>query len=108
MVPKKSVPGIVPSFPLSDQPTRPVPPHLKDSHYPAAKKAGFGADYKYPHDYEGGLVAQEYLPGSPKEYYAPKDTGHEKNVRRYLQKLQTLLDRSKTFENLATERTEDD
>ena len=78
-------------------PVRPVPGHLKDSHYQAAKKAGFGADYKYPHDYPDGFVPQEYLPGSPTQYYVPKEAGHEKNIREYLQKLRTLIEDGKTF-----------
>ena len=40
----------------------PVPDHLKDSHYKDAKKYGYGVDYKYPHDYPGNRVEQEYLP----------------------------------------------
>ena len=76
---------------VRNEPVRAVPLHLKDSHYPAAKKAGFGADYKYPHNYQGGFVPQEYLPGSPKEYYRPKDAGHEKNVLLHLQRLRTLI-----------------
>ncbi len=46
-----------------------VPDHLKDAHYPAAKKLGHGKGYKYPHDY-GGYVEQEYLP-KKKKYYKP-------------------------------------
>lgn len=81
---------------VREQPVRPVPPHLKDSHYAAAKKAGFGVDYKYPHDYEQGFVPQEYLPGAPKKYYEPKEVGHEKNIGQYLQKLQRLIQTNKT------------
>ena len=84
---------------VKGKPVRPVPRHLKDSHYPAAKKAGVGAEYKYPHDYEGGFVAQEYLPGPPAHYYAPKDAGYEKKFRHCLQRLQTLIDSSKTSQN---------
>lgn len=40
----------------------PVPNHLKDSHYRDAEKYGYGVDYKYPHDYPGRHVEQEYLP----------------------------------------------
>jgi putative ATPase len=40
----------------------PVPDHLKDSHYSDAKKYGYGVEYKYPHDYPGHRVEQEYLP----------------------------------------------
>ena len=72
--------------------TIPVPKHLKDSHYPAAKKCGFGADYKYPHNFEGGFVPQDYLGANlGKKYYAPKGLGAEKNIKRYLQKLQSLI-----------------
>ena len=89
---------------VEHEPLRPVPPHLKDSHYAAAKKAGFGVDYQYPHDYEGGFVPQEYLPGTPKKYYGPKDVGHEKNIRQHLQKLQSLIDKSKTLKNSKSEK----
>ena len=78
------------------EPTKSVPKHLKDSHYAAAKKMGFGADYKYPHNFEDGFVAQEYLPGTLKErYYVPKEVGQEKNIKRYLQKLEILIQNSK-------------
>jgi len=69
-----------------------VPKHLKDSHYSGAKKAGFGADYKYPHNFPDSFVAQEYLPDSkPGQYYSPRSAGYEKNIRHYLQKLETLI-----------------
>jgi putative ATPase len=82
---------------VQNQPTIPVPKHLKDSHYPAAKKMGFGADYKYPHSFEGGFVKQEYLPGNlKKKYYRPTDRGYEKNIRAYLQKLEILIKENKS------------
>jgi putative ATPase len=54
-----------------------VPLHLKDAHYNGAKQLGRGTDYKYPHDYESGWVAQAYLPITlkGKTYYEPKKTG---------------------------------
>ena len=76
---------------VKDKPIIPVPKHLKDSHYPAAKKCGFGADYKYPHDFKDGFVPQEYLPEKIGGYYRPKEAGYEKNMKHYLQKLQTLI-----------------
>ena len=77
---------------VKSQKTIPVPKHLKDSHYRAAKKMGYGADYKYPHNFEDGFVPQEYLPAALREkYYKPKEIGCEKNIKRYLQKLQTLI-----------------
>lgn len=40
----------------------PVPKHLRDSHYKGAAQFGHGKDYKYPHDYPGAFVKQQYLP----------------------------------------------
>jgi len=85
---------------VKQQPTQRVPVHLKDSHYPAAKKAGFGVDYKYPHNFKGGFVPQEYLPAEmKKEYYTPKERGYEKNMKQYLQKLQTLIKKNKPVDD---------
>ncbi|UTE76443.1 replication-associated recombination protein A [Rossellomorea sp. KS-H15a] len=54
-----------------------VPDHLKDAHYQGAKELGRGVEYKYPHSYESGWVAQTYLPDKLKKahYYTPKATG---------------------------------
>jgi len=87
---------------VKSQKTIPVPKHLKDSHYQAAKKMGYGADYKYPHNFEDGFVPQEYLPAAlRKKYYKPKEIGCEKNIKRYLQKLQTLIQNSKSVKRSA-------
>jgi len=83
---------------VKDKPIKAVPKHLKDSHYPAAKKLGYGTDYKYPHDFKDGFIPQEYLPGPGRKYYLPRDAGFEKNIKHYLQKLQTLIQSSKSDE----------
>ena len=56
----------------------PVPPHLRDAHYPGAADFGHGTTYKYPHSY-GGWVAQDYLPESMKGtvYYKPTGIGRD-------------------------------
>jgi putative ATPase len=54
---------------VAHEETLEVPDHLKDSHYPGAKKLGHGEGYKYPHDY-GGYVEQDYLK-KKKKYYNP-------------------------------------
>jgi putative ATPase len=52
----------------------PVPDHLKDAHYKDAKKYGYGTDYKYPHDYPGHTMEQDYLPAELKgKKYVPRD-----------------------------------
>lgn len=63
-----------------------VPPHLRDSHYSGSKRLGHGEGYKYPHDYKGGYVDQDYLPLLV-EYYHPSDRGHEQDIRQWLLKL---------------------
>lgn len=40
-------------------PLREVPAHLRDRHRPGSESYG---PYKYPHDYPGGWVLQQYLP----------------------------------------------
>ena len=57
-----------------------VPEHLRDAHYPGAGALGHGTGYKYPHDYPGGWVQQQYMPDEliGHKYYFPKDIGAEK------------------------------
>ncbi len=87
---------------VRNEPIRPVPPHLKDSHYAAAKKAGFGRGYKYPHNYEKGFVIQEYLPGPPKQYYVPKEAGYEKTMAQHLQTLRALIENDEKYHGSTT------
>ncbi|MBR2156007.1 MAG: replication-associated recombination protein A, partial [Clostridia bacterium] len=47
-------------------PDQPVPIHLRDAHLYGADKLGHGKGYKYPHDYPGHVVAQEYMPPTVK------------------------------------------
>ena len=58
----------------------PVPLHLKEaSGHPGLRKLGYGKGYKYPHDYPGHRVEQEYRPVTfeGKPYYEPSDQGEE-------------------------------
>jgi putative ATPase len=72
--------------------TIPVPPHLRDAHYKGAEKLGFGKGYKYPHNFEGGFVPQDYLGRKlGKKYYKPTTRGREKIISDYLQKLEALI-----------------
>lgn len=66
-----------------------VPDHLKDNHYKGASKLGRGIDYRYPHDYPGGWVKQQYLPDElvGNEYYVPGERGQELSFKRYLESL---------------------
>jgi len=57
----------------------PVPLHLKEPGHPSLRDLGHGKGYRYPHDYPGHRVEQEYLPArfSGRRYYEPSDQGEE-------------------------------
>ena len=40
----------------------PVPLHLRNAPTKLMKQLGYGADYKYAHDYSGNFVEQEFMP----------------------------------------------
>lgn len=60
-----------------------VPAHLRDGHYKGAKLLGHGVGYKYPHDYPGNFIKQQYLPSelADCEYYQPSANGYENKIR---------------------------
>ncbi len=56
-----------------------IPAWLRDAHYQGASALGHGKGYKYPHDYPGGWVQQQYLPDPlrDRQYYEATDHGKE-------------------------------
>lgn len=60
----------------------PVPIHLRDTHYAGHDRIGSGDGYKYPHDFPGHWVRQEYMPPEVrgKKYYKPTEMGHEATI----------------------------
>ena len=60
----------------------PVPVHLRDTHYVGHDRIGSGDGYKYPHDFPGHWVKQEYMPPEVrgKKYYKPTEMGHEATI----------------------------
>jgi len=62
-----------------------VPDHLKDSSRDG-EALGHGREYRYPHQYPGHFVRQQYLPDrlQGRRYYDPSDQGYEKEIRRRL------------------------
>src|SRR5690606_18458109 len=59
-----------------------VPLHLRDAHYSGAKQLGH-VGYKYPHDYPGHYVEQQYLPNELKDavFYEATEQGMEERIR---------------------------
>ncbi len=52
-----------------------VPMHIRNAPVKEMEKDGYHVGYKYPHDYPGGIVEQQYLPDEikDKKYYIPKE-----------------------------------
>jgi putative ATPase len=65
---------------VSETPGAVVPPHLRGTGYGAAESLGHGVGYRYPHDYPGGVVEQQYLPDAAlgRVLYQPGQLGDEK------------------------------
>jgi putative ATPase len=57
----------------------PVPLHLRQAPHRLMKQHGIGVGYRYPHDFEGADVDQQYLPDElvGRRYYLPTDQGYE-------------------------------
>jgi putative ATPase len=68
----------------------PVPVHLRDAHYPGAKRLGHGEGYQYAHDRPDGIAQQDYL-GVEREYYRPTDRGFEQELARRLETIRARL-----------------
>lgn len=59
-----------------------IPSHIKTD----------STTYKYPHDYKGAFVLQQYLPDKikNKKYYVPKDIGYERQIKEIYEKLEQI------------------
>jgi putative ATPase len=69
-----------------------VPIHLRDGHYPGAKRLGHGKGYVYPHSDPVGVVRQQHLPDELRDrvYYDPTQHGNERAVAERLQKIRKI------------------
>ncbi|HKV54252.1 MAG TPA: replication-associated recombination protein A [Candidatus Binataceae bacterium] len=65
----------------------PVPLELRNAPTGLMRTLGYGADYRYPHDYEDAVADQAYRPDKleGRIYYQPSDRGYEARVRDYLE-----------------------
>jgi putative ATPase len=79
--------------------TLPVPEHLRDAHYQGAQQFGHGEGYKYSHDYEGGWVAQAYLP-EERRYYEPVDRGYEAEIKKRMEALKQRKGQNSSTEQI--------
>jgi putative ATPase len=67
---------------VRDHGALPVPKQLRPGSNAAGRAVGHGEGYKYPHDFEGAYVPEDYLPeqlvGTP--IYEPGDSGFEREL----------------------------
>jgi putative ATPase len=70
-----------------------VPSALRDAHYPGATALGHGKGYRYPHDVEAGIVAQDYAPDAVGNdvYYRPTSRGFEAELAKRNDAIRRIL-----------------
>ncbi len=69
------------------------PGHITNAPIEGMKQHGKGVGYKYPHDFPGNIVQQEYRPKSIQKniYYEPGTEGFEKEVKRRIDAARKML-----------------
>jgi putative ATPase len=70
-----------------------VPAHLRDTSYAGAQRLGHGKGYQYPHDFDEGIVRQDYLPeaAAGRRYYEPSRHGAEARYADRLERIRSAL-----------------
>lgn len=65
----------------------PVPLHLRNAPTPLMERLGYSKDYRYPHDYPGGWVPENYMPEGYENtvFYEPGNVGWEGRWRKILE-----------------------
>ena len=65
------------------------PAHLRDAHYPGAKKLGRGQGYDYPHSHREGVSPQELMPpeAEGERFLELTEHGEERELRERLERI---------------------
>ncbi len=64
----------------------PVPDHLRDPASARKSAEDSNNNYRYPHDYPGHYVDQDYISGD-QTFYRPTEQGQEARLKKYLHKI---------------------
>lgn len=74
---------------VASQELHEIPLYLRNAPTQLMKQLGYAKGYKYPHDYPGHFVDEQYLPEKIKDliFYQPSEEGNEKNIKERLSKL---------------------
>jgi putative ATPase len=75
---------------VRENPGGEIPLHLRNAANSLVEKFGHGSAYKYPHDFPGHYVPQQYLPDQFRgvRFYIPTDQGLEYKLKEYLKRLE--------------------
>ena len=67
----------------------PVPLKLRNAPTPLMKAMGYSGGYRYPHNFDGHYVPEEYLPDELQgsRFYEPSDSGEEARIKERLEAL---------------------
>lgn len=67
----------------------PVPLHLRNAPTKLMKSIGYGAEYKYAHEYKNNFIEQEFLPEglSSASFYKPGDNAYENKIAKQLKEM---------------------
>lgn len=79
----------------------PVPIHLRNAPTALMRDLGYGAGYRYAHDFADGVVAQENVPANVagRRYYQPTDRGFERELANRLERIRAIYARGAPAED---------
>ncbi|MFN3781694.1 MAG: replication-associated recombination protein A, partial [Candidatus Kapaibacteriota bacterium] len=74
---------------VKSQPDLEVPLHLRNAPTKLMEQFGYALNYKYPHDYPGNFVDENYFPSNLQQivFYQPTDNGYEEKLKERLRKI---------------------
>ena len=78
----------------------PVPLKLRNAPTPLMKSMGYSGGYRYPHNFSGNYVPEEYLPDELRgqRYYEPSESGDEAAIRARLSEWRAELETKRSEE----------
>jgi putative ATPase len=76
---------------------QPVPLHIRNAPTGLMKKMGYSRGYRYPHNYPGAWIKQDYLPEKLKKsiFYRPTNRGFESEIKKRTDELMRFRESNK-------------
>lgn len=76
----------------------PVPLHLRNAPTGLMSELGYGKGYRYAHDFEEGIVAQQHLPENlaGRRYYHPTNRGFERELAERFERIRAIYESTST------------